>query len=98
MPILLSWKSILFAGYHRIDKLVAENRANELIRLMKLRQRDQYTNVLSGGMKRGLTIARGMINNPNFFFWDEPAANLQILTWVLGFEILKKVRRKWEPW
>ncbi len=84
---------MLYAGYQLIDKNVARPRAEDLLRLMHLEDhRDKFIPELSGGLRRRLTIARGMINNPEVLFLDEPTAGLDpdIRLWV--WEFLEKIR------
>jgi len=84
---------LLFASYHLIDKDVARRRAEDLLRLMRLDDyRDSFISSLSGGYRRRLAIARGMINNPEVLFLDEPTAGLDpdVRLWI--WEFLEKIR------
>ncbi len=84
---------LLFSRYHGIDSEVANNRIEELLKLMRLEESsEQYVNVLSGGLKRRLAIARAMINHPEVLLMDEPTTGLdpQARLWIWNF--LKKVK------
>jgi lipooligosaccharide transport system ATP-binding protein len=66
-----------YARYFDMPKEVAEQRIDEILHLFQLfdRQNDRL-DVLSGGMKRRLTIARGLLNQPRILVLDEPTTGL----------------------
>jgi len=67
----------MYARYFDIPRDVARRRATELLEFVQLaeRERDQVE-PLSGGMKRRLTIARSLINEPELIMADEPTTGL----------------------
>ena len=67
----------LYAGYYGIPK--AERRSMEILRAMRLEdQRDAYTRLLSGGMKRRLLVGKAMVHNPAILVLDEPTAGVDV--------------------
>ena len=67
----------MYARYFDIPGPVARGRADELLEFVQLdeRAKDQVE-TLSGGMKRRLTIARALINEPDLIIFDEPTTGL----------------------
>ena len=68
---------ITFARYFSIPKSKAYKRSMEVLTLFELQNRaNSHIKELSGGMKRRLLIARGLINQPKIIVLDEPTIGL----------------------
>lgn len=66
-----------FARYFDIPKGEAYRRSLEVLALFKLEdKRNSHLKELSGGMKRRLLLARGLINQPKIMILDEPTIGL----------------------
>jgi lipooligosaccharide transport system ATP-binding protein len=67
----------IYARYFDIPGEVARQRADELLDFVQLSERAKdQVDPLSGGMKRRLTIARALINEPQLVILDEPTTGL----------------------
>jgi lipooligosaccharide transport system ATP-binding protein len=67
----------MYARYFDIPGPVARSRADELLEFVQLAERAKdQVEPLSGGMKRRLTIARALINEPQLVILDEPTTGL----------------------
>ncbi|MGZ8564224.1 MAG: ABC transporter ATP-binding protein, partial [Candidatus Limnocylindria bacterium] len=68
---------LMYARYFDLPSSVARPRAAELLEFMQLTERaGDQVEPLSGGMKRRLTIARALINDPELIILDEPTTGL----------------------
>ncbi len=68
---------IAYSRYFKLPKSVAKKRTEELLDLMQLSEKKKVViDDLSGGMRRRLVLARGLINNPKILILDEPTVGL----------------------
>jgi len=65
----------------------------ELLQLVDLTKwRTAQTKTLSGGMRRRLEIARGLVHSPQIFFLDEPTTGLDPVSRVAVWEMLTNIK------
>ena len=68
---------LVYGRYFGLPRTVVAERADELLAFAQLEDKgDAKVDALSGGMKRRLTIARGLINDPRILLLDEPTTGL----------------------
>jgi ABC-2 type transport system ATP-binding protein len=66
---------------------------DELLELVDLTKwRTAQTKTLSGGMRRRLEIARGLVHSPQIFFLDEPTTGLDPVSRVAVWEMLTNIK------
>jgi lipooligosaccharide transport system ATP-binding protein len=75
---LTVWDNLMIYGrYFDLGRAEIRRRAEELLEFVQLGdRRDSRVDPLSGGMKRRLTIARALINQPEAMLLDEPTTGL----------------------
>jgi lipooligosaccharide transport system ATP-binding protein len=82
-----------YAQYFDIPKKEAAQKADELLAFVQLAEkRDVAVEMLSGGMKRRLILARALVNNPDILILDEPTIGLDPQARHLIWEKLRALR------
>ncbi len=85
----------LHARLYSVPKEVRKDRINELLNLMDLQERaDDVVKHFSGGMRRRLELARGLLHRPAVLFLDEPTLGLDPQTRELTWKYIKSIAGK----
>jgi ABC-2 type transport system ATP-binding protein len=84
--------------YAKLYDVPAKRRAEAIAELLETvdltKWRGAQTKTLSGGMRRRLEIARGLVHSPKIFFLDEPTTGLDPVSRVAVWEMLSNIKSK----
>src|SRR5512144_1883398 len=93
---LTAYENLKFHAYlYNLDRRLAEKRIDEMLSVVELqgRKHDLIKN-FSGGMKRRLEIARGLLHYPRVLFLDEPTLGLDPQTRNTIWEFITTLRKR----
>jgi lipooligosaccharide transport system ATP-binding protein len=86
---------LVYARYFDIPRAEARRRTDELLDFVQLGERaEDQVEPLSGGMKRRLTIARALINEPEILLLDEPTTGLDPQARHLVWDRLYRLKQR----
>jgi ABC-2 type transport system ATP-binding protein len=91
---LTAWESLdLYGKFYEMGRKERQRRSKELLQAVGLWDwRDKIAGTYSGGMRRRLEIARGLIHHPRVFFLDEPTTGLDPQSRRVIWELLETLR------
>jgi ABC-2 type transport system ATP-binding protein len=80
---------------YSVPKNLLKQRTEELLKMVELwEKKDEQVKHFSGGMKRRLEIARGLLHHPKVLFLDEPTLGLDPQTRNLIWNYIKDLNQK----
>jgi ABC-2 type transport system ATP-binding protein len=85
----------IYAKLYNVPADVRKRNVDELLQTVELdKWRHAQTKTLSGGMRRRLEIARGLVHSPKIFFLDEPTTGLDPVSRVAVWEMLTEIKNR----
>lgn len=87
---------LLCADLYGIPREVSKKRAEELLELVELTKfKGKQVQTYSGGMRRRLELACGLINRPHVFFLDEPTLGLDVQTRTATWNYIRLLKKEY---
>jgi len=93
---LTGYENIILCGdLYGIPREISKKRALELLELVKLTPfKDKKVETYSGGMRRRLELAAGLINRPRVLFLDEPTLGLDVQTRTATWDYIRLLKKE----
>ncbi|MGE3276560.1 MAG: ATP-binding cassette domain-containing protein [Vicinamibacterales bacterium] len=86
---------IIFAKLYGVPREKRKRTIAELLDAVELTEwKDKQVMYLSGGMRRRVEIARGLVHEPRIFFLDEPTTGLDPVSRVAVWEMIQKIKKE----
>jgi ABC-2 type transport system ATP-binding protein len=84
----------LLARLHHVPQSELKSRTSDLLRLFDLEEAaERRVRTYSGGMRRRLQMAMGLVHSPKILFLDEPTLGLDIQTRTKVWEYIKQLNK-----
>jgi ABC-2 type transport system ATP-binding protein len=95
MELSVEENLLIFSKLYSVPRERRKRLIPELIEAVELTQwADKPVRNLSGGMRRRVEIARGLVHEPRIFFLDEPTTGLDPVSRVSVWEMIRKIKEQ----
>jgi ABC-2 type transport system ATP-binding protein len=91
---LTAWQNLdIYGQFYGLPRVARHARAEHLLKMVGLQEREHHmVATYSGGMRRRLEIARGLIHSPQVLFLDEPTIGLDPQARHAVWDLLEQLR------
>lgn len=94
-PTLTARENLLFFGHvYGLSSKFLENKINQCLAILELeKSKNKKINTFSGGMKRRINIAAGLLHEPQLLFLDEPTVGIDVHSKKVIINYLKDINK-----